>query len=175
MPSGGAAPQFVLLTPPEALPSLPSGAETPAREVELEVRLVRGYDGAVPDEVNAAQALGVGGADPLGDVRERIEALLPFAEYGIVGAWQGNVVSGEGLDVALSDGYRLVARNADTDGPSVVRLNGMELAGTDVGAVTGDMSLEPGRLYILGVLSPGASDPDLVLLIRAVNSPQEER
>ena len=43
------------------------------------------FDGAPPDDVTSARALGVGGADALLDVRSRIESLLPFNDFGLVG------------------------------------------------------------------------------------------
>jgi len=184
--------EFVLLAPaepepgttpqaadPQATPDAAAGGTGAAAidtTLRLDVRLVRGYDGAPPLDVSAAQALGVGGADALRDVRSRIETLLPFEAFGVVGAWQGEIEAGAALDVELSDEYHLVARSAVAgDAPGgMVRLNGIELGGTEQESVSGDLSLEPGRLYILGVLAPGADTPDLVLLIRAA-APREER
>jgi hypothetical protein len=163
------SPQFVLLTPAEA----PGGAapavddDTGATGLRLDVRLVRGYDGAAPADVRSAQSLGVGGADALLDVRSRIEALLPFADFGVVGAWQGEVTGGDALDLALSDAYRLVARSTELGDGSVLRLDGIELDGIGGEPVSGNLSLQPGRLYILGVPAPGAEHPELVLLLRA--------
>ncbi len=177
--------QFVLLNPldgPEGgiLPPGPQvpdpGAGSLGDPLQLDVRLVRGYDGAPPPDVRTAQALGVGGADALRDVRTRIESLLSFEGFGIVGAWQGSVTPGDAIDIELSPAYRLEARAAaGGDGSSaIVRLNGMELVSPGQQSVSGDLSLEAGELVILGVLVPGAETPDLVLLIRA-RLPGEER
>ena len=170
--------RLVLLTPAE-----PGPAATPttlavaaAGELVVDLRLVRGYDGAPPADVRAAQQLGVGGADALRDVRSRIESLLPFEDFGVVGTWQGAVSGGDAIDAELSSVYRLLAQSADAGDGSALRLNGIELAGADGESVSGDLTLEPGRLYILGVLSPGDDTPNLVLLIRADASlPSEER
>lgn len=158
--------QFILLGTPES--EVAAGqAAAPGGELVLDVRLVRGFDGTAPDDVRAARELGVGGADPLQDVRARIENLMPYDDFGVVGAWQGSVASGSTLDVELSDAYRLVARAADIEVGDRVRLDGIELGGAPGGAVSGDLTLEPGRLNILGVLAPGAQSPELVLLVRA--------
>ena len=77
------AAQFVRLTPPdEPDVAAAAGAVSPAGPLQLDVRLVRGYDGVRPPDVRTAQALGVGGADALRDVRTRIESLLPFDLWG---------------------------------------------------------------------------------------------
>jgi hypothetical protein len=168
------SPQLVLLTPGEP-DAAPLSSPTTGGSVVLDVRLVRGYDGAPPDDVRSARALGVGGADALQDVRERIETLLPFGDYGVVGAWQGAVSDGGTLDVELSEAFRLVARSAASADGAAVRLAGMELSGAGGETVFGDLNLEPGRLYLLGLFEPGADDPDLVLLIRARAADQEPR
>jgi hypothetical protein len=157
---------FVLLAPAE-LGGTAADPADPAGGVVLDVRLVRGYDGPPPPDVRAARALGVGGADALSDVRGRIEALLPHAGFGIVGAWQGSIADGAALDVELSDVYRLVARSAAGRNGEQVRLDGIELAGAGAEPVSGDLTLEPGRLYFLGLAAPAADARDLVLLIRA--------
>ena len=148
----------------------------PGDPLQLDVRLVRGYDGAPPSDVRTARAPGVGGADALRDARTRIESLLPFEAFGVVGTWQGSVAPGDAIDIELSDAYRLMARVAAGGNASsaIVRLNGMELVGFGQQSVSGDLSLEPDRLVILGVLAPGAATPDLFLLIRA-RVPAEER
>jgi hypothetical protein len=188
-PSGG---QFVLLTPDdpagETAPQVPDpqatadaaaveGARSTGDPLQLDVRLVRGYDGAPPPDVRSAQALGVGGADALRDVRTRIELLLPFEGFGIVGAWQGSVAPGDVLDIELSADYRLVARAAAGGEASrgILRLNDMELAVSGQPSVSGDLSLEPGEVYTLGVLAGGVETRDLVLLIRARTSGEERR
>ena len=173
--------QLVMLTPAE-----PAGAATPEpgrdapatsrlSPMRLDVRLLRGYDGSPPEEVTAAAALGVGGADALYDVRADIEFLLPFENYGIVGSWQGSVTSGEALDIELANGYRLVAGSVETSSEpgEVLRLNAFKLIGADQDSVVVDLSLVPGRPHILGVVAPGAETFDLILLIRAEHAGQE--
>jgi hypothetical protein len=177
--------QLVLLAPgsgetgsqieqPAAGPgALPDSGETirPAapRSVRLEVRLVRGFDGAPPAEVSAATRLGVGGADALADARARIATLLPFEDFGVVGAWQGDLAPGRVLDIELSEHHRLTASALDAaaDPAPMVRVGGLRLTGGGPDSVPADLALEPGRLYILGVVPPGAEAPSLVLLIRA--------
>ena len=187
--------QLVLLAPgsgetgsqieqPAAAPAaLPDSGETirPAapRSVRLEVRLVRGFDGTPPAEVSAATRLGVGGADALADARARIATLLPFEDFGVVGAWQGDLVPGRVLDIELSEHHRLTASALDAaaDPAPMVRVGGLRLTGGGPDSVPADLALEPGRLYILGVVPPGAEAPSLVLLIRAEVAPAraEER
>lgn len=172
--------RFVMLTPaaPAGAPSVDPGRSTPATQasgpLRLDVRLLRGYDGAPPDEVTRAAALGAGGADVLYDVRADIAILLPFESYGIVGAWQGPVSSGEALDIELAAGYRLVAGSAEVrpEPGEVLRLNALELVGADQDSVPFDLRLAAGRLYTLGVLAPGAESPDLILLIRVDRAAQ---
>ena len=181
MTAPAGASQLVMLTPEEPVgagvpePGGDVGASVTGGPMRLDVRLIRGYDGMPPADVTAAAALGVGGADALRDARGTIENLLPFASYGIVGAWQGTVIPGEAFDIELADEYRLVVGSADTgsgDG-AVLRLNAVELAGAGQDSAAADLRLSPGRLYMLGVRAPGAEDPDLVLLIRAEHGEQE--
>lgn len=174
-PDGGTAPQL-LDSGAVAEATVAGGASSTGDPVQLDVRLVRGYDGAPPSDVRTARALGVGGADALRDVRTSIESLLPFEGFGVVGAWQGSVAPGDAIDIVFSDTYRLTARVAAGGDASsdVVRLNGMELASSGRQSVSGDLRLEPGKLVMLGVRAPGAETPDLVLLIR-VRVPGEER
>lgn len=178
LPQGPQGPQEPQLLDPEAAADamVAGGAGSSGDSLQLDVRLVRGYDGAPPPDVRTARALGVGGADALRDVRTRIESLLPFEGFGVVGAWQGSVAPGDAIDIELSGTYRLTARAAAGGDASsdIVRLNGMELVGSGQQSVSGDLSLEAGKLVILGVLVPGAETPDLVLLIR-VRVPGEER
>jgi hypothetical protein len=169
--------------PPAAPGALPDSAGTirPAapRSVRLDVRLVRGFDGTPPAEVSAAAWLGVGGADALADARARIATLLPFEDFGVVGAWQGDLVPGRVLDIELSEHHRLTASAlaAAADPAPMVRVGGLRLTGGGPDSVPADLALEPGRLYILGVVPPGAEAPSLVLLIRAEVGPAraEER
>lgn len=182
--------QIVLLTPDRADSGAP-GAGIPvgdertgahagvqaSAQLRLEVRLVRGYDGPPPGDVSAAEALGVGGADALLDARTSIERLLPFESFGLVGTGGAALDENAPLEIALSRDYRLVVRSvgAAPTPEEAVRLEGVELEGSGAEARPIDLSLEPGRLYILGVLAPGEEHPELVLLIRAQPARPESR
>jgi hypothetical protein len=171
--------QFVMLTPVEPRGAPAPGQGAPATSttgpMHLDIRLLRGYDGAPPEEMTSASLSGVGGADVLYDVRADIEIMLPFESYGIVGSWRGSVTSGAALDIELADDYRLVAGLAETisEPSDVLRLNALELVGAGLEFVAADMRLEAGRLYVLGVVAAGAETPDLILLIRAEGAAQE--
>jgi len=183
--------QIVLLTPERpdgaaaARAPVPPGGETAAagaealgtEELFLEGRLVRGYDGAPPDDVGAARAQGMGGADALRDARSSIERLLPFESFGLVGGGRAALSEDATLEIDLSRGYRFVARSVETSPASggTVRVGGIELESDGPEARPVDLSLEPGKLYILGVLAPGKEHPELVLLIRAQPARPESR
>lgn len=140
-------PRIVLLTPvpgdigaavPQPLPSeispgdeLTGAAALRDGRLRLEVRLVRGYDGAPPEDVSAAEAMGVGGADALRDARASIEALLPFESFGVVGTGQAALDDDASLEIVLSGDYRLVTRSVEIVAlpGETVRLEGIELQG----------------------------------------------
>ncbi len=189
----GTAPQIVLLMPPQ--PEAPSfDATTAAAEpgsgaqlsggvraqevgpvtsedapLQLDVRLVRGYNGVPPADVSASPTAGAGGADALRDARASIEGLLPFESYGLVGSARITLDDSAPLVIILSGDYRLLTRSVQTRASPqrTVLIEGLELVGVGQESMPSDLSLEPGRLYILGVLPDGVEDPELVLLIRA--------
>jgi len=168
-PGAGEA-QLVLLTPAGDAVRDPGGERVnPGARLSLEVRLVRGYDGAIPDDVADAAVLGVGGADSLADARQQLRALVPFEGLGIVGAWEGSVEPGSPLAAVLSPGYELraSAAAARVEPVPMVQLSDVELIGFGETLVAADLNLEPGRLHILGVLPAAADAPSLILLIRA--------
>ena len=144
-------------------------AVTPGTPLRLDVRLVRGYEGAVPEDVATAAALGVGGADSLADARQQLRALVPFEGLGIVGAWEGSLESGSPLAIELSPAYelRVSAATASVEPTPNVQLSDVELIGFGEQLVASDLNLQPGRLYILGIFPPDADAPSLILLVRA--------
>ncbi len=167
---GAGEAQLVLLTPAgDAAGDTGRDAVAPGTPLRLDVRLVRGYDGAVPEDVVAAAALGVGGADSLADARQQLRALVPFEGLGIVGAWEGPLESGSPLAADLSSGYELraSAAAASVEPTPIVQLSDVELIGFGEQLVASDLNLQPGRLYILGVFPPDADAPSLILLVRA--------
>ena len=167
---GAGEAQLVLLAPAgDAAGDPDRDAVTPGTPLRLDVRLVRGYDGAVPEDVAAAAALGVGGADSLADARQQIRALVPFEGLGIVGAWEGSLEPGSPLAVELSSAYELraSAATASVEPTAIVQLSDVELIGFGEQLVASDLNLQPGRLYILGVFPPAADAPSLILLVRA--------
>ncbi len=167
---GSGEAQLVLLAPASDAAGDPGrDAVAPGTPLRLDVRLVRGYDGAVPEDVAAAAALGVGGADSLVDARQQIRALVPFEGLGIVGAWEGSLEPGSPLAAELSSGYELraSAAAASAEPTPMVQLSDLELIGFGEQLVASDLNLQPGRLYILGVFLPDADAPSLILLVRA--------
>ena len=176
--SGG---QLVLLSPddaatPPAATELPGLATTAGLAVRLEVRLIRGYDGAPPEDVAAAANLGAGGVDVIADVRPQIESLLPYESFGILGAWDGQLVAGAPLQARLSDAYEIAASSAEflaSDG--IVQLRDVRFAGAGRQLVATDLSLEPGRVYIVGVQPGGSESVSLVLAVRAEVAESEAR
>lgn len=166
---------------PQAADPPPAGApdvvpQPLQRSVRLDLRLIRGYDGLPPDDVEAAAALGVGGADALADVRSEIDALLPHEEFGMLGEWAGSLEVGQPLRAELSGDYRLVASSSRvaSGGVEMVSLENVELSGTGQQLVATDLNLEPGRIYILGVQPDGGGVPSLILVVRAqLEDPQD--
>ncbi len=172
--SGEAAPLGEPASPGQAAGAAVEGAGNTV--LELDVRLVRGYEGAPPAGVRDAATAGAGGADALLDARADIESLLPFESFGLVGAGRAELPGSGSLEIALSGDYRLLAGSVEfaDSAEGTVRLEGFELVGAGQDSTSADLSLEPGRLYVLGVVAPGSDEPDLVLLLRARALPDRE-
>ena len=160
--------QLVLLTPGAAAAGQDAApAPDSVGSLHIQLRLVRGYNGGIPDDVRAAKALGVGGADALGDVREQLDSLVAHDEVGIVGTWQGEVNGGDPLDAVLSDAYRVVAEAVEvTREPGIVlHLRDMAVEGVEEALLATDLNLIPGRPYILGVVAADGAIPSVLLIV----------
>lgn len=167
----------VTATPgPEGEPATASSALALAG-LELEIRLVQGYDGTPPPGARPEGLAGAGGASEVADVRATLRAILPFPELAMLGSWRGEVTPGAG-SAALSETYGLefelvqaaVAAAGDGAAPSATRdqplLRGVRLVGGGQPLVAEELALEPGRLYLFGVREQGSEPGSLVLAIR---------
>jgi hypothetical protein len=173
MPEGGAqpaevGPTVVRLAPP--LPDLPPAVPDAGQElgeIRLGIRLVRGFSGVVPEDVQTIDPLAAGGADPLADVRSEVTS-LPFEQYGLVGRWEGDLSSSSLVEVDLSGNHILTFATAEHAlSGGYVELTDVRLVGeTDI-LVASTLRLEPGRLYLLGVVAPREDAPSIILAIQA--------
>ena len=139
----------------------------------LDLRLVRGYSGAMPVDAMVSAGAGAGGADLLADLRGALDGLIPFDEIALVGQWQGVVdTTGGGATAAtfarLSDSFelRFVAESAGTG----VHLADVLLDGAGRPLVADQLALAPGRPYLFGVQAEGedSGTGSLVLAVRLV-------
>ena len=138
----------------------------------LDVRLVRGYSGALPADAMASAADGAGGADRLADLRGALDGFTPFDQIALVGQWQGQVgMDGSGEDAAatvaqLSETFalRFAAENAGTG----LNLADVLLDGAGRPLVADELLLTPGRPYLFGVQAEGEDSEtgSLVLAVR---------
>lgn len=137
----------------------------------LDIRLVRGYSGALPADAMVSAGAGAGGADRLADLRAALDGLMPFDDIALVGQWQGaldTTTSGEGaaMIARLSDSFelRFAAESAGTG----VNLADVLLDGAGRPLVADQLALTPGRPYLFGVQAEGeASDTgSLILAVR---------
>jgi hypothetical protein len=135
--------------------------------VRAHLRLVRGYDGAPPADVSAAATLGVGGADALNDVRDQLDLVAANDQLGIIGAWEGEIAAGQRLDVEVSDAYRIVAESVElAEAPGgALRFRNVSVEGIAHPLVATDLSLVPGRPYILGVVPADGATPSMFLVV----------
>jgi hypothetical protein len=134
--------------------------------VNLQVRLVRGYSGPVPADVEAVSPLAAGGADALADVRPEV-ASLPFEEYGMVGRWEGEISAIQSIEAGLSGDYTLSFATAENVlSGNYVELTDVHLVGEIDVLVASSLRLEPGRLHLLGVKGPGEEAPSIILAIK---------
>lgn len=134
--------------------------------VNLQVRLVRGFNGPVPADVEAVAPLAAGGADVLADIRPEVTS-LPFAEYGLVGRWEGELSAIQSVEAGLSGDYALSFATAENlVSGNYVELSEVRLVGEMDLLVASSLRLEPGRLYLLGVVEPGDEAPSIILAIK---------
>lgn len=151
------------------LPDVPAVAVDEGEEmgtVNLQVRLVRGFSGPVPADVEAVDPLAAGGADVLADVRPEV-ASLPFEEYGLVGRWEAEISAVQSVEAGLSGDYALRFSTAESVlSGNYVELTDVRLVGEMDLLVASSLRLEPGRLYLLGVVGPGEEAPSIILAIK---------
>jgi len=178
MAPGGAASQSVgtiaeagagQLVPLATDPETEAGVAETSQMWELEVRLVRGYSGAVPADALPSAAVGAGGADRLGDLRGQLAGLLPFPEVALVGEWSGSMDPVTGTTHArLSDAFEL---SFDTEAAATgLNLADVVLEGAGRPLVADALALTPGRAYLFGVQAEGEDTAagSLVLAVRLV-------
>lgn len=150
------------------LPDVPAAAVNENEEmgaVNLQVRLVRGFSGPVPADVDAVAPFAAGGADVLADVRPAV-ASLPFEEYGLVGRWEGEISAIQSVEAGLSGDYALSFATAEKVlSGNYVELTDVRLVGEMDILVASSLRLEPGRLHVLGVREPGEDAPSIILAI----------
>jgi hypothetical protein len=162
-----------------AAPEIPATDAAAAGAWILDVRLVRGYEGAAPADAMISAGAGAGGADALTDLRGRLDDLLPYPELALVGRWQGAVTgSATGADASSVDssGEQATARLSDTFAlrfaaaaeEAGVSLSGVMLDGAGRPLVAEQLALVPGRDYLFGVQAEGedAETGSLVLAVR---------
>jgi len=156
----------------------PAAGEAPADEVallredlRLQVRLIRGWDGEPPADVQQHDALGAGGADALADVRSQIEGLLAYQSYGLTGRWQGTPGEElrEGIELATGARMQIAALTVARDAGTVsVDLVGLRLRVDGEELTTPRLRLVPGRVYLLGLPEERQSlGPSRVLAVQA--------
>ncbi|NKB87418.1 MAG: hypothetical protein GKS06_04270 [Acidobacteria bacterium] len=137
----------------------------------LEVRLVRGYDGAEPADAIVSAGAGAGGADRLLDLRGPL-AGLPFEDFALVGQWQGAMQLNE-TTAALSDAFELTFDAEET--VEGIALANVMLSGAGRPLLADELTLAPGQPYLLGVQASGETDDvgSLVLAVRLVPADPE--
>ncbi len=155
--------QLVPLTGATDTPMVASEA-VPQQEWMLDVRLVRGYSGAIPADAMTTAGAGAGGADRLADLRSALDGLMPFGEFALVGQWQGKIDAATGATLArLSDSFELSF--AAEYGEAGVNLADVLLDGAGRPLVASELVLAPGRPYLFGVQAEGeAADTGLLVL-----------
>ncbi len=148
-----------------AMPSPPVGV--PAGSAwELDVRLVRGFDGAPPSDVRTEAIDGAGGASRLADLRADLGALVQFDDFGLVGEWTGGLGDGR-KDIQLSASRSLAFEIAGVDDDAgSLQLRNIWLDGAERFKVASEMTLTPGVPHLIGV-RPGV-DVDVASLFLAI-------
>lgn len=137
----------------------------------LDIRLVRGYSGALPADAMVSAGAGAGGADRLADLRAALDGLMPFDDIALVGQWQGTLDTTRGAEGAaatiarLSDSFEL-RFTAERTGIGV-SLEDVLLDGAGRPLVADRLALTAGRPYLFGVQAEG-EDSDTGSLVLAV-------
>ena len=140
--------------PPHAAMPAPA-ADAPVSVWELDVRLIRGLDGAPAADVRTEVVDGAGGASRLADLRADLAALVRFEDFGLVGEWTGQVQMAGG-DVPLSASRTLVFEVVGVDADNgALQLRNVWLEGEERLKVASEMTLTPGDPHVIGV-RPGA-------------------
>ncbi|HJO03076.1 MAG TPA: hypothetical protein QGG47_03780 [Acidobacteriota bacterium] len=118
---------------------------------ELDVRLVRGFDGVPPADVRTETVDGAGGASRLADLRSDLASLVRFDDIGLVGEWVGELQV-VGSNVPLSAGRALTFEvvGVDTDN-GALQLRNVWLEGEERLKVASELTLSPGEPHLIGV------------------------
>ncbi len=141
-------------------------ADAPVSMWELDVRLIRGFDGAPPADVRTEVVDGAGGASRLADLRADFAALVRFEDFGLVGEWTGQVqVAGGDMPLSASRALVFEVVGADADN-GALQLRNVWLEGEERLKVASEMTLTPGDPHVISV-QPGAEveTGDLFLVI----------
>ena len=149
----------------------------------LDVRLVRGYSGALPVDAMESSTDGAGGADRLADLRGALDGFTPFDQIALVGQWQGTVATGAesesesaaGMVARLSDSFEL--RFAAQGAEAGLNLADVLLDGAGRPLVAEELALTPGRPYLFGVQAEGEDSEagSLVLAVRLLPAAAAEQ
>ncbi len=133
---------------------------------ELDVRLVRGFDGVPPVDVRSEVVDGAGGASRLADLRADLGTLVQFDDFGLVGEWTG-VLDDAGQNIRLSANrtlrYEIVGVDADA---GALQLRDVWLEGAERFRVASELTLTPGVPHLIGI-RPG-DDVDAGSLFLAI-------
>jgi hypothetical protein len=121
----------------------------------------------VPADVQPSDPFAAGGADVLADVRPEVTS-LPFEQYGLIGQWEGELTAAALVEAEVSGDYALSFATAESVvTESYVELTDVRLVGEIDILLASTLRLQPGRLYLLGVVEPGEQAPSVILAIRA--------
>ncbi len=135
---------------------------------ELDVRLVRGFDGAPPLDVRTEAVDGAGAASRLTDLRADLGALVQFDDFGLVGEWTGRLGAG-GDNVQLASDRALTFEIVVVDEDSgALQLRNIWLDGTERFKVASEMMLTPGVPHLIGVRSGADAGPGSLFLAMGV-------
>lgn len=137
---------------------------------ELDVRLVRGFDGAPPDDVRMEVFDGAGGASRLADLRADLAALVGFDDFAMVGEWTGRIRMAGG-EVSLSGGRTLAFEVVGVDADNgALQLRNVWLEGEERLKVASEMTLTPGDSHLIGVRSSSEAETGRLFLAIGVRA-----